>query len=249
MAEDILKVAERLKFQVEDNKSVLVLGTRNFDKPDVPFKSKFGNNLTSRVFKLLYGKNSRDTQTGLRGISNYLVNNLIDLNGERFEYEINMLAYAASHNALIVEEEIQTVYINSNRETHFRPIIDSLKIYFVFIKYLLASIVTAITDYIIFVIIFALSQQLALSTVIARFGGAGVSFLLQKDFVFASNQKILPALIKFVSLVIFSGCVSYSAVRIMQNYFSASVYILKPLSELLLYFANYFIQKSFIFKN
>ena len=62
-ADDIYNCCEAM---VKNDK--VVLGVRRFDGEDVPFKSRFGNNMTSMVFKVMCGLNISDTQTGLRAI-------------------------------------------------------------------------------------------------------------------------------------------------------------------------------------
>ena len=88
---DVLRMVESLR---EDD-SGLLLGSRDFDQPDVPFKSRNGNKITSTVFKLLYGVWVSDTQTGLRGFSTKLLPTMIAVKGDRYEYEMNMLIECA----------------------------------------------------------------------------------------------------------------------------------------------------------
>ena len=123
---DVVNVSNALN---EAQQPTLCLGTRDFNYDFVPFKSKFGNKTTTSVFAFLYGKKINDTQTGLRGISKDLICEYLDLAGERFEYEFNMLMQATRSNHMINEVTIQTVYIDNNSETHFRPLQDSWKIY------------------------------------------------------------------------------------------------------------------------
>ena len=147
LAEDVLRLSDALdRAEIE----TLFLGSRSFDYDFVPFKSKFGNKLTSGVFRLLYGKKIRDTQTGLRAISKEIVWNYLDLSGERFEYEINMLIDAARRHTCVKELPIKTVYINQNSETHFDPIRDSWRIYKVifsnFFRYVISSLSSSLLD-------------------------------------------------------------------------------------------------------
>lgn len=83
---DVLKISEAMN-TTDDQ---LILGERKFDK-DVPLRSRFGNSCTRVIFRLLYGMKVEDTQTGLRGIPNKLILQFDDLEGERYEYEMNML--------------------------------------------------------------------------------------------------------------------------------------------------------------
>ncbi|GER67521.1 dolichol-phosphate mannosyltransferase [Weizmannia acidilactici] len=124
-AEDVEKVAAAL----EHNRDSIILGSRDFSLEYVPPKSKFGNQLTSFLFKVLYGENIGDTQTGLRGIPKQELPWMIKLKGERFEYEMNMLIYARKMNVRIREVPIRTIYFNRNEGTHYRSVKDSLKIF------------------------------------------------------------------------------------------------------------------------
>ena len=69
----------------------LILGVRDFSGEEVPFKSRFGNNLTIKICSFLCGVKVTDTQTGLRGIPRAFMRDLLDVEGERFEFETRML--------------------------------------------------------------------------------------------------------------------------------------------------------------
>ena len=77
-------------------KQDLILGVRAFDQENVPAKSQFGNNLTRKVFRTLYKVDISDTQTGLRGIPTDFMKILLDVPGERFEFETRMLIKGSS---------------------------------------------------------------------------------------------------------------------------------------------------------
>ena len=127
---DIITVANTTM----EKKDCLILGSREFGK-EVPFRSKFGNILTRNVMKVLCGISIRDTQTGLRGFSKELLENFLDIPGERYEYEMNVLLATKEKDIRIVECPIQTIYIDDNKASHFNPIKDSIRIYSLFFKY------------------------------------------------------------------------------------------------------------------
>ena len=52
-----------------------------------------------------------------------------DLDGDRFEYEMNMLIEASRLAYRIKEVDIKTHYVRDNSESHFRVFVDSFKIY------------------------------------------------------------------------------------------------------------------------
>ena len=129
---DVISIGKELNEL--DSKS-LILGTRNFNLKQVPFKSRNGNKITTFMFKRLYGKKINDTQTGLRGLTKDFVKDSINFTGEKFDYEIVMLIEAVLNKINIIEHEIETVYFNNNSETHFNPIKDSYKIYKIMFNY------------------------------------------------------------------------------------------------------------------
>lgn len=68
--EAICNIKETL-LQMPDH---LVLGVRDFGKEGIPWKSRFGNNLTEKVFAYLSGVHVSDTQTGSGGYLGHLWN-------------------------------------------------------------------------------------------------------------------------------------------------------------------------------
>lgn len=128
--DDVINIIKNLKSSQTD----IVLGCRNFDN-STPFKSRFGNKLTSHIFKFLTGKALTDTQTGLRAIPKDILRPLINLKGNRFEFELEVLLWATENNINFNEIPIRTIYFDNNKETNFRPIIDSLMVYKIFLIY------------------------------------------------------------------------------------------------------------------
>ena len=64
--EDVIRLQDRLILQAQAPS--LILGSRDSNGKEVPFKSRYGNKLTGLVFHFLYGVRICDTQTGLRMI-------------------------------------------------------------------------------------------------------------------------------------------------------------------------------------
>ena len=111
------------------------MGVRNFNIDGVPFRNKMGNKITSLVFKWMLGVYIKDTQTGLRGVPNRLIDTVLRTDGERYEYEINMLIDIVKMTEEIKEVEIETVYDNNEkRYSYFNPFKDSYRIYKEMIK-------------------------------------------------------------------------------------------------------------------
>ena len=120
-SKDIIHVAEA----AVDYPDGLVLGVREFTGT-VPFRSRFGNIWTRILFWLITGLPVRDTQTGLRAIPRGLFDRMLAIAGDRYEYEIRMLVVARRHAAKPLQLTIETIYINDNRASHFRPLHDTV---------------------------------------------------------------------------------------------------------------------------
>lgn len=171
--EDILRALEVFR----SSPRRMVLGARRFSK-DVPLRSRIGNKLTSEVFGFLTGRKLADTQTGLRAIPVALIPQLLTLGGERYEYEMTMLAHVCRSSTPPMEIVIRTVYIDGNRSSHFDPLWDSMRICFVLLRFYLSSVFAAVG----FVRISAyfLTVKIFVKSVLSL-----VSFSIQRTFVFA----------------------------------------------------------------
>lgn len=90
LPEDICRVAQTL----QQHPDSLILGVREFHRKEVPWKSRWGNQITSVFFRLTNGISCPDTQTGLRGIPPCLEQLALLEEGERYEYEMNFLVDA-----------------------------------------------------------------------------------------------------------------------------------------------------------
>ena len=124
---DILRVAARVEQHAGRPGAPLVLGGRRFTG-QVPLRSRLGNTLARQAFRFTTAQSIHDTQTGLRGYPAALLEGLIGVEGDRFEYELNTLLEASAAGRAIDEIAIETVYLDGNRSSHFRPVVDSLRV-------------------------------------------------------------------------------------------------------------------------
>lgn len=253
--DDTLKIATNL----DENKDCLVLGTRNFNFSHVPFKSKNGNKITTLVFSVLYSKKINDTQTGLRGIPYEFVKKCLELNGERFEYEIGMLIEAVRANIQMVEVEIETIYYDSNRETHFNAVMDSLRIYSLmfssFIKFSMTGIASFGLDIALFALLVNLllriadpSTSILLSTVGARILSSVFNYTLNRNVVFRSKSKLSKTLLKYFSLSVIQMLISSLLVTQVFYLLNFDATPIKIMVDLCLFFISYQIQRRWVFK-
>lgn len=252
--EDVLAVNEEMK----KDKRELILGVRDFRGNNVPSKSSFGNRLTCKVFQLLHGARLKDTQTGLRGIPTELLKEYLPLQGERFEYETNMLIATAMNQIPFYEIDIQTIYVDGNKETHFNPIRDSLAIYrllfFTFIKYTIASLSSFVLDIALFQFILMLTGsieealRIGIATIISRMISSIYNFFVNKNIVFRKNGKNIGLMIKYYCLCILQMGCSAGLVLLFYKMLGVPETIVKIVVDTALFMISYRIQKGLIFK-
>lgn len=236
----------------------VVLGCRDFSGPDVPKRSKIGNNTTSAVFKLLCGINLSDTQTGLRAFSIDVFELLLSVKGDRFEYETNMLLKFKQCGIDIKEIPIKTIYIEENASSHFRPIIDSIKIYRFILLYALSSCVCFLTDILLFYVVSKLLKGLPrtatvlIATAVARAISSLLNYNINRKTVFDSNAKGSRSLVRYYALAVPQMLVSAFSVSIISGIFKASDLlstVIKAIIDTILFFVSYRIQQSWVFAN
>jgi glycosyltransferase involved in cell wall biosynthesis len=121
--EDILRVGRHTAVTGR-----IALGVRRFDT-DVPARSRFGNTLTSALFRAATGRRVRDTQTGLRGFPAAELPWLASIAGDGFDYEMNVLLAAAESGRGLDEVDVATTYLDDNAGSHFGAVTDSLRVY------------------------------------------------------------------------------------------------------------------------
>ena len=135
LTEDIIACARRM---LREEKNV-VLGCRDFDAPGVPPRSVAGNKSTNRLFRLFCGIKIADTQTGLRAIPARYLPAFCGIEGERFEYETNMLLQMKRQGIAFSEQKIATVYDSEDYSSHYNAFKDSARIGRIMLKFLLSK--------------------------------------------------------------------------------------------------------------
>ncbi len=258
--DDILKCAKALEENYfTANKNNLVLGCRDFDLEHVPRKSKLGNKITRFVFKILCGIKISDTQTGLRALSTQLVQEFLDIDGERYEYETNMLIEAKQKEYKFQEIKIRTIYIEDNKSSHFNPLKDSIKIYLLIFKHLLRFGIIGGLSTIIDLGLFSLlmlclsnitaEEKIFISTLIARILSSLFNYFSNSQVVFnnTSNKKI--TITKYYILAALQMSISYFAVLNLSGLMPyTNTTLIKVLVDFVLFIISFQIQREWVFK-
>lgn len=253
LVKDVVQMDQKLA-EAGRNKGRLFLGVRDFDQANVPPKSKFGNKLTCFFFRLLYGLKISDTQTGLRGITTACVKEFLALKGERFEYETSMLIAAVRNQIPVEELTIETVYLENNSGTHFRPLQDSAIIYSIlmgeFFKYILSSLSASIIDIALFSVLAAWIPGIKgiwIATVFARVISSFYNYSVNRKVVFASGSDMKRSLWRYYALCIVQGICSAGLVSGFVSLLHIPKTVCKIVVDTILFFISYQIQRRFVF--
>lgn len=166
----------------------VVLGQRRFDH-QVPLRSRFGNTVTSVMFRAVTGRRLLDTQTGLRAFPSSLLPWLLDVPGRRYEYELQMLLRAAREGLPIRGVAIRTIYLDDNSSSHFRPVADSVRIYRPLLAFLASSLAGFVIDTVALLALDAVAGSLLVAVVGARLLSGGANFALNRRFVFRGSRS------------------------------------------------------------
>jgi glycosyltransferase involved in cell wall biosynthesis len=241
--DDIARVAVALAQQATE---ALVLGVREFSS-EVPLRSKLGNELTRLVFRGLYGLQVRDTQTGLRGLPLASLPLMLAQHGERYEYESTMLIAAINHRLPVQEVVIDTIYLNNNSSSHFDVLRDSMKIYFVLLRFLLSSLLTSGIDFLVFSLAYTLTDSVAAGMLWGRGIAQAVNFLLNQRLVFRQPKGGYGVFLRYLALVALLGLLSYLMINELQEMFGLNTLLAKLLAESVLFVLSFSTQHELVF--
>jgi putative flippase GtrA len=241
-AADILKVANELRSRSAE----VIFGCRDF-KRDVPLRSKIGNVVSRYVYRFLVGLNLSDTQTGLRGIPRRLMELSLGIRSNRYEFETEQIIAAKTASFTFKEVPIRTVCIDDNSGSHFNPILDSFRIYFVLLRFALSSIATAVTDFIAFYALTANGMTLLSANMSARAVALWLQFVLLKKYVFKSKAGV-SIFAAYVAYVFFSGYLSAAMQAQFAGHFIASPLLAKVVVESVIWIFNFMFLRDIIFR-
>lgn len=244
----------------------LVLGARSF-RGDVPARSRFGNSVSRWTFHILMGKRVYDTQTGLRAFSARLLPEMLSVEGDRYEYEMQVLCNAAKKKLPIREVEIETVYLEENKSSHFNPLRDAMRVYglllknafgrlYQFISFLFSSGIAFVVDMLVFLLLYHLlfvpffkdEQTMEfVSLLVARILSSLVNYAINRKVVFSNLAK--PA--KTLTLYALLAVITFFAHEFLTSLFMFRLFFPSGLSLLLaqvIFFPiSFLVQKYWIF--
>jgi len=239
---DVLRISERFR----ERPDALVLGVRDFDGR-VPMRSRLGNRITRRVMHAVMGRDLADSQTGLRAIPAALLPKLLTLPSSGYEFELEVLIAAKHHGVEVIEAPIRTIYEPGNPSSHFRPFFDSMRIYFVLLRFTLISIVTAGLDNLVFYLLFGATGNVLESQLGGRVLAVLFNYFAVRRAVFLSGERHGILLPRYLLVVAANVCLSYGGIELLTHTLALGVFPAKIAAETTLFLANFWLQRDFVF--
>lgn len=243
---------ERVIAAMAEHPRALVLGSRAFTG-NVPFKSRAGNAITRVVYHLASGIRVHDTQTGLRGLPADSLCAMARIDGERYEYEMNVLLKLREMNMPVVEIPIETIYIDDNKGSHFNPVRDAWRIYRVIFRFIFSSAASFLIDYGLYLLLYPIFLRMLPPgwAVGCSYGGARVvsslfNYHLNKHTVFGGLGG-RSAILRYYLLAVVQLGVGAGLTALLSNVISAR--FAKLPIDICLFFISFIIQRDFVFKN
>ena len=266
LPEDVEKVVEVW----EEHPESLVLGSRHFTG-NVPFRNKTGNGMIRTIFAVATGVRVYDTQTGLRAFSVSRIPEMLKLKGDRYDYEMSQLLYAAKERIEIVEAPIETVYISGNKSSHYKVLKDSLRISKMVFFFMLASFLSFLVDYgtllgstaimcsfrsavsfdngITCLPIFGKMIDVHLiALILGRLLGSTCNFLLNRNVVFRTGSK--RTIIKYAVVIVTLLTANFLMLTLLTKGTNPiPLWIAQLLVQATLYPINFMLQRVVVFRN
>ena len=245
--------AERCAEMAAENPAALVLGCRTFDAEGIPWRSRVGNLITRLVFKLSSGKYVSDTQTGLRAFSAGFISTFLDVGGERYEYEMNVLLACAEDSVDFAEVPIQTIYMDDNERSHFHPVRDSFLIYRNILKFVGSSFLSFLVDYGLFGLLTVVlapvgAASVIASNVLARVASATFNYTLNRRYVFRSDEGVSTTAPRYAMLAASILAVNTLLLWLLVDVVGVQALVAKLCVELTLFAVNWVAQNRIVFR-
>ena len=244
--------AMKLCAYIREHPDEIALGSRTLDK-SAPLRSRMGNAITRHVFSMASKSHIHDTQSGLRAFAYSMLPFLLSVQGERYEYEMNMLIECTRKGIHVEEIQIQTIYYAGNKGSHFNALKDSFRIYKEIFKFCSSSFVSFLIDYAIFSLLVAIwgnvDPYVVIATVIARVVSASVNFTINRKIVFNEREKgpLLQSILKYAALALIILAANSGLIHLLTQVLGWNPYLSKILVEIVLFVTNWLIQRNLVY--
>ena len=179
---DIIRIHDKL-----NETSNVVFGCRKFDK-SVPKRSRNGN-FMSRLCRTLITKDYiGDDQCGLRGFPIKDIFSFVSLQGDHYEYEMSIICNLQIKRLKFEEVEIETIYLNNNSSSHFKPNLDTFRIQRTIWVNALAPLICGLLSIMLMVVLSVIWKEPRIN----RYMFLGISYLFYFESLMGVTALVWP---------------------------------------------------------
>ncbi len=249
-AEDILKMIHL----IDQDSDSFYLGTRTFSQK-TPLRNRLGNLITRKVFSWVTKQTIMDTQNGLRAIPKWLLEKLIKIPQQRYDYEMAMLKLIADQGVRIIQVPVKTIYEQEGAISSFNPWKDSVLIYRIllksFVRFIIVGILSFAIDYALYLLFYTWfigGWRIIAAVLSARVISGMFNYVMNRFYSFESDVRFVKSSLQYLILFLLIMSLSAFFTDALTSFGFISYQYAKIVVDSLLFLLSYTIQKKYIFK-
>ncbi len=240
---------QRMSQAIMENPSSLIIGVRSTDK-ETNNKNNFRHGFSSVCTKILYGIDLDDTRSGLRAFSRSKFDNMLAIEGNRYEYELSSIISSQKTGLNIKVVHIQPQVTKTDNKVNLPIDRKAVKIYHEMIKdatqFIAITALKTIADLSLFFLIYdfifgvmgvipALMVAALISRIFASFCGQVISKRIFIGTMLEENEN------RFSRSVIWLGKLTLSsiAVAVLQAIIPWSIVLIKAIVDITIAIIGY----------
>ena len=229
--------------------SDVVVGVRRISK--MPVRSQFGNLWTKWLYRAQTGTTLPDTQSGFRVFKASAIRALMGrVRWARFDTEMDMLLKARRLGMRQTTAPISTVYIDENRLTKFRTLTDSMRVFFVVVRYAAGGVAAAVLEFVMFsAIVWGHPRRYLWALAVSRAAALVTHDLLSRYFAFRVGRRIGPRELSSYALVAAVNLLaSYGLLCLLITILGLNAVLSKAISQSILFVLTFVLLQRFTFR-
>ena len=167
---------------------------------------------------------------------------------------MNVLLACSRIGIPILEEEIETIYIDGNAFSHFDTVKDSWRVYKEILKFSSASLISFLVDYGLYSLFTLLTSGLGnilsilISNTGARIMSASVNYTINRKLVFQSKAHVVRSAVQYAVLAVGILIGNTVVLSVLADYLGVNRYAAKLITELFFFLMSWLVQRKVIFR-
>ena len=229
--------------------SDVVVGVRSV--AEMPVRSQFGNLWTRWLYRAQTGDSLRDTQSGYRAFRASALRELMDqVHWARFDTEMDMLYKAQRRGLQVATAPVSTLYIDDNRLTTFRNLTDSMRVFFVVIRYAAAGVSAALVEFVMFsAMVWGHPQRYVWALLISRAVSLITHYFLARFFAFRVGRRIgRRELASYAAVAGVNLAASFGFLHLLISVLALNAILSKAVSQCILFVLTFILLQKFTFR-